>query len=68
MNELSWKTAGQCLLQEQLHLEYPHDKESLQECMYESCTQTWQGCNKAVLLTTRLFDGLLQSKTKLLVV
>ena len=42
MNKLSWKTVGQCLLQEQLHIGYPrHDVTKmaassvymLQECM-----------------------------------
>ena len=60
MGELFWKTAGRCLLQQLLHLGYPHDEDTCKLCINivrtcESCTQTWQGCNKAVFITTSLF-------------
>ena len=60
MNKLSWKTAGQCLLQEQLHVGYPRNEDASKQRthvarMYESCTKTWQWRNKAAFITTRLF-------------
>ena len=60
MDELSWKIVGHCLFQQPLHVEYPCDEDACKQCihimrMYESYTQTWQGCNKAVFITTKVF-------------